>query len=220
MCAGWTLCEFPFVAEQGFEITVIPSCWRGCPRAFKSTGNCAAAAACAETILPTQTHFLNRRGLWLWTNILIWIRCAVCLSKCVPARNERDSFLIVHCHARECFANVVCRSQWIGCSVWTLGVDINQSHLHCGKRICKFALTRISLFCKPFLLAAPICFIRLPHILTATAKSKCFKSHGFQRNIAGENDQISPRNLFAILLLDGPHQAPRFVQIDIVGPTI
>ena len=92
--------------------------------------------------------------------------------------------------------------------------------MHGGERVLKVAVAGIALGGKPFLFAAPVCLIGLPHINAAAAKTKCLEAHGFKRHIASENDQVGPRNLFAVLLLDGPHQAPRLVKVDIVGPTI
>jgi hypothetical protein len=41
-----------------------------------------------------------------------------------------------------------------------------------------------------------------------------------QRTIAGKKDQISPRDLAAVLLLDGPQKAASLVETDIVGPAV
>jgi hypothetical protein len=41
-----------------------------------------------------------------------------------------------------------------------------------------------------------------------------------QRTIAGKEDQISPRDLAAVLLLDGPQKATSLVETDVVGPAV
>jgi hypothetical protein len=41
-----------------------------------------------------------------------------------------------------------------------------------------------------------------------------------ERTIASEEDQISPRDLAAVLLLDGPQQATSLVKRDVIGPAV
>jgi len=60
----------------------------------------------------------------------------------------------------------------------------------------------------------------LPHIRTPTSKAKGLEAHAFQGDISSEDHQISPRNLVAVLLLDGPEEAARLVQIDVVWPRV
>src|SRR4029077_14030588 len=49
--------------------------------------------------------------------------------------------------------------------------------------------------------------IGLPNILATAAKTECFESHGFERDVPGEDHQVGPRNLAAILLFDRPEEA-------------
>ena len=68
---------------------------------------------------------------------------------------------------------------------------------------------------------APIdILIRLPDILAPAAETERLEAHRLERDVAGEDHQVGPRNLAAILLLDRPEQAPRFVQADVVRPTV
>src|SRR4029079_11588772 len=46
------------------------------------------------------------------------------------------------------------------------------------------------------------------------------QAHRFQCHVAGEDHQICPGNLAAVLLLDRPKQPARLVQIDVVRPTV
>ena len=41
-----------------------------------------------------------------------------------------------------------------------------------------------------------------------------------EHTIASEEDQVGPRDLAAVLLLDGPQQATSLVKGDIVGPAV
>ena len=53
LSAGGALGEFPFVAEEVFEVAVTPLGGRGRPSDFESARNGVAAIACAETTFPT-----------------------------------------------------------------------------------------------------------------------------------------------------------------------
>ena len=74
---------------------------------------------------------------------------------------------------------------------------------------------------QPLFLAAPVhILVGLPHIGPAASKTKSLETHAFQGDVAGQNDQVSPRKLLAIFLFDRPQQAAGFVQADIVRPAV
>src|SRR5206468_4118938 len=74
---------------------------------------------------------------------------------------------------------------------------------------------------EPCLLGAPVdVLFGFPDVCTPAAETECFESHRFQGDIAGENHQVGPRYLPAILLFDRPKQPASLVKIDIVGPTV
>src|SRR5262249_38051044 len=54
---------------------------------------------------------------------------------------------------------------------------------------------------------------------TAT-ETEGLESHRFEGDVAGQDHQVGPGNLAAILLLDRPEQATRLVQADVVRPTV
>src|SRR6478609_11500792 len=60
----------------------------------------------------------------------------------------------------------------------------------------------------------------LPDILATAAETECFKSHRFERNVPGEDHQVGPRSPAAILLFDRPEKATRFIQTDVIRPTV
>src|SRR6266566_7864234 len=62
--------------------------------------------------------------------------------------------------------------------------------------------------------------IGFPNILPTAAETECFESHRFERDVPGEDHQVGPRNLAAILLFDRPEKAPRFIQTDVIRPTV
>ena len=58
MRTGWTLGEFPFVAEQGFKVAVVPRGGRCGPRAFEAAGDGVASIAGSKAVLPAKAHLL------------------------------------------------------------------------------------------------------------------------------------------------------------------
>ena len=60
----------------------------------------------------------------------------------------------------------------------------------------------------------------LPDIRAATAKTQGLETHGIHGHIACQNEQVSPRELAAIFLLDRPEQAARFIEVAVVRPTV
>src|SRR5262249_31337982 len=62
--------------------------------------------------------------------------------------------------------------------------------------------------------------VRLPHVLAAAAEPEGLEAHRLQRDVAGEDDQVGPGDLPAVLLLDRPEQTTRLVQADVVRPAV
>jgi hypothetical protein len=62
--------------------------------------------------------------------------------------------------------------------------------------------------------------VGFPYVGAATGEAEGLEAHGFERDVAGEDDQVGPRNLAAVLLLDRPQQAARLVQAHVVGPAV
>ena len=70
-------------------------------------------------------------------------------------------------------------------------------------------------------LLAPVhVLVRLPDVRTAAAEAEGPEAHRLQRDVAGEDDQVGPGDLRAVLLLDRPQQAARLVEVDVVGPAV
>ena len=71
------------------------------------------------------------------------------------------------------------------------------------------------------LLGPPVdVLIRLPDVLATAAEAEGLEAHRFERDVAGEDQQVGPRDLTAVLLLDRPEQATRLVQVDVVRPAV
>jgi hypothetical protein len=62
--------------------------------------------------------------------------------------------------------------------------------------------------------------IGLPGIFAAGGETEGAETHGLQRHVAGEDQQIGPGNLLPVFLLDRPQQAARLVDVHVVRPTV
>ena len=59
-----------------------------------------------------------------------------------------------------------------------------------------------------------------PDIGTAAAESKSRQAHRLEGTVTREDQQICPRDLLTVLVLDRPQQPARLVEVDVVGPTV
>ena len=134
------------------------------------------------------------------------------LAKGVTAGDERDGFLVIHRHAGEGLTNIAGRSHRIGGAVRAFRVNVDQTHLHGGKRVLEITVAAVTLVAKPGVLGAPVdVLFRLPDVLAATGETKSLEAHRFQRAVAGEDHQVGPGQRLAIFLLDRPQQAAGLV---------
>ena len=220
MCAGRALAELPFVFEEVLKVIIAPlrRCLR--PGDFKPTGDGVATLAAAEAALPSEALLFDRRRFGIGPDML-GIARTVRLAKGMTTGNERDGLLVIHRHPREGLTNVTRRGEWIRIAVGTLGVDIDQAHLHRSQRVFQFAIATVTLVGKPFLFHAPIdVFLRLPNVGTTAAETEGLEAHRIQRDIAGQNHQIGPRNFASVLFLDRPQQTTRLIEVAIVRPAV
>ncbi|MNX68410.1 hypothetical protein D3C86_995860 [compost metagenome] len=145
------------------------------------------------------------------------------LAEGVATGNEGDRLFVIHGHAAEGGADVFGRLHVVAAGIGAFGVDVDQPHMGCakGRRELAIALDPIGVDPEPGYFITPVdVLIRLPHIRAAATKSEGSKAHGLQRDVAGEDQQIGPGDLVAVLLLDGPEQAAGLVDVDVVGPAV
>jgi hypothetical protein len=60
----------------------------------------------------------------------------------------------------------------------------------------------------------------MPDVLAAAAEAEGLQPHRLIGDVAGEDDQVGPADLVAVLLLDRPQQAARLVEVDVVRPGV
>ena len=104
--ARWALGLLPFIGEQEIKVAIVPSGWSLSPRTFETAGDCILGITRTQRILPTQTLFGNRGGLWLRTHVLTGVSRTVCFTKGVTTGDKSNGFFVVHRHASKGFANV------------------------------------------------------------------------------------------------------------------
>ena len=121
---------------------------------------------------------------------------------------------------REGLSNVPGGSQRIRVAVGPLRVHVDQAHLHGAERIGELPVAAVALVSEPRVLRAPEDLVGLPDVLSPEAEAERLEPHRFQGDVAGEDDQIGPGDLSAVLLLDRPEQPARLVEAGVVGPTV
>ena len=67
-------------------------------------------------------------------------------------------------------------------------------------------------------LGSPVDLLGLPDVLAPAGEAERLEPHRLERDVAGQDHQVGPRDLPAVLLLDRPEQPARLVEIRVVGP--
>ena len=84
----------------------------------------------------------------------------------------------------------------------------------------ELAVAAVALVAEPGVLGTPEDLLGLPDVLAAEAEAEGLEAHVLQRDVAGEDEQVGPRDLLAVLLLDRPEQAAGLVEVGVVGPAV
>jgi hypothetical protein len=208
------------VTKQGVEEAVVELGRVGGPWPFQAAGDGVGADAGTEAVLPTQS-LQSDPGPFGFDPDLGGVAGAVGFAEGVAAGDQRDRLLVVHGHAREGLADVVGRGQRIRLAVRTFGIDVDQAHLDGGQRLVELALALVAGVAQPDVLGAPMdVLLGLPAVLTAKAEAEGLEAHGLHADVGGEDHQVGPADLVAVLLLDRPQQPAGLVEIAVVGPAV
>ena len=212
--------ELPLVGVEDVEELVVPARRVVGPRDLEAGGDRVAALARAEGVLPAEALLLDARGLGVVTDVGVGRR-AVGLAEGVTTGDERDGLLVVHGHAAERLADVARRGQRVGVAIRALGVDVDEAHLDGREGLLQVALARVALVAEPLGLGTPVdVVVGLPDIGASTGVAEGGEAHGLERDVAGEDHEVGPREALTVLLLDGPEEASRLVEVDVVGPAV
>ena len=142
------------------------------------------------------------------------------LAEGVPAGDQRDRLLVVHRHPAERLADVAGGGECVGVAVGALRVDVDQSHLDRTERVGELAVAGVPLVAEPGVLRPPEDLLGLPDVLATEGEPERLEPHVLERDVAGEDHQVGPRDLPAVLLLDRPQQAAGLVEVGVVGPAV
>src|SRR5262249_33231170 len=186
--------------------------------ALQPAGNRSGAFAAAKAVLPAEALLLEAGPLWFGTDVAICWGSTMSLADRVAAHDERKGLLVIHRHAAERFANVLCCSKRIRVEARPLRVHVDQAHVIGAERPLDLPVAGVALVSKPRVLRAPEDLVGLPEVLPPEAEAERLEAHRLISTVAGEDDQIGPGDLVAVLLLDRPEQSTRFVEVRVVGP--
>ena len=219
--AGGALRELPFIAEEVFQVVVVPLHRVRGPCALQAAADGIDAFSAAEAILPAQALLFDWCALGFGADILARIGGAMSLAEGVSAGDEGNRLLVIHCHAKERLPDIPSRGNRIRLAIRSFRIHIDQAHLNSTERILELTVAAVAFVSQPLALGAPvIVFFRLPGVLAPTAETECLESHRLDGHVAGENYQVGPGDLPAVLLLDRPDQPACLVEAHIVRPTI
>ena len=221
MGASGALRQLPLIAEQVLEEAVVPLHRVLGPSDLEPAGDRVVARAGAEAVLPAEALLLDGGALGFRTDKFRRVGSAMGLAERVAAGDQRDRLFVVHRHAREGLTDVARRGDRIRLAVRTLGVDVDQAHLHGGERILELPVAAVALVGQPLALRTPVdVVLRLPDVHASAGETGRLEAHRFQRAVPGEDHQVAPGELPAVFLLDRPQQQARLVEVRIVGPAI
>ena len=189
------------------------------PGALEPAGDRVDALAAAEAVLPADALVLDGAPLGLGADV-VGVDGAVALAERVAADDERHRLLVVHRHAAEGLADVPGRGQRVGVAVRALRVHVDQAHLHGAERAAELPVAAVALVAEPGVLGAPEDLLGLPDVGPPEAEAEGLEAHRLEGAVAGEDEQVGPGDLLAVLLLDRPEQPAGLVEVGVVGPAV
>ncbi len=217
---AWALGQLPLVAVQDLQVGVAPlrRCWR--PHDLQAAGDGVAGLAGRERALPAEALLLDRGTFRLRTH-QVAVAGAVGLAERVTTDDQRRGLLVVHRHPAERLADVDGGSQRIRLAFGAFGIHVDQAHRGGAVAFLEFPRTGVALVgAEPLLFLAEDDLFRLPEVGAAERETERLEAGRFQCGVAGEHQQVGPRDLVAVLLLDRPQQAAGLVQVGVIGPAV
>ena len=113
-----------------------------------------------------------------------------------------------------------CAAARVGVAARALGVDVDEAHLGRADALGHRVVGDVALVAEPGVLRTPEDLLGLPDVLAAEAEAEGLEAHRLQGDVAGEHQQVGPRDLLAVLLLDRPQQPAGLVEVGVVGPAV
>src|SRR5205085_6579675 len=138
------------------------------------------------------------------------------LADRVAADDERKRLLVVHRHAGERLPNIFRCKGRVRVAARPLRIHVDQTHVIGAERSPHIPATGVALVARPAA-AEPAAFwapedlVGLPAVFTPEAEAERLEAHRFISTVAGEDDQVGPGDLVAVLLFHWPEQPARLV---------
>ena len=196
--------QLPLVLEEVLKVVVAPLRRGRRPSDFQAAGDRVFAMAGAKVAAPAQALGLQTSALGLRACVGLWC-CAVRFAKGVATGDQGHDFFVIHGHAIEGGADVFGCGHVVAAGVGPFRVHIDQTHVSGGQVFIQIALALVAVKRRairaaetlvsrqPLGLFTPVHVqVGFPYISAATGKAKGPKAHGFQRNIARQNEQVGP----------------------------
>ena len=209
------------VLEQHVEVAVVPLGRVGSPGALNPAGDGVSTHTGSVVAGPAEALLFKRCTFRLGA-LVVFRSGAVRLTEGVTASSQGNGFLIVHGHPLERLTDVLSAEERVGVRVGPLRVDVDETHLHGGEGVLKvLAGVAVAVVAEPLVFTAPVDVVfRVPDVGSATAESKHGAAHGLDGDLAGEDQQVSPTDGVAVLLLDRPEKASGLVEVAVIGPAV
>ena len=216
---GGALLQLPLVLVHQLEVVVAPLDRGAGPGDLEAGGDGVLALARAVGAEPAQALRLELGALGLGAD-QVGVAGTVGLAHRVATGDEGDGLGVVHRHPGEGLADVVGGLQRVGLAVGALGVDVDQAHLDRAEALGELPLAAVALVAEPGVLGTPVDLLGLPDVLAAEAEAEGLQAHRLVGDRTGEDQQVGPGDLLAVLLLDRPQQAAGLVEVGVVGPGV
>ena len=213
--------ELPLKLVEVLEVLVGPLRRFGGPSDFEAAGDGVAGDAGLVGAAPAEALVLDGGAFGLLVEMAAGAG-TVGLAEGVATGDERDGFCVVHGHAAEGDADVLGGSGGVGHSFGAFRVDIDEAHGGGGEALFEFAIAGVALVgAHPGGFRAEVdVVIRLPGVGAAAGEAEGFEAHGFEGNVAGEDEQVGPGDFLAVLLLDGPEEATGAIKVGVIRPAV
>src|SRR4030095_2950753 len=218
--AGRARGQLIVVVVEVLEEPLSPLRRLGGPRTLEPARDRVVALAGAKLVPPAETLLLYAGALRFGTDVLGGRGGTVGLADRVAADDERERLLIVHRHASESLSNVLRCKGRVRVAARPLRVHVDQAHVIGAERPPHIPALGMTLVSKPCALGPPEDLVGLPAVLAPEAEAERLEAHRFISTVAGENDQVGPGDLAAVLLFHRPEQPARLVETRVVGPAV
>ena len=217
--------QLPVVLVEVLEVSVVPLRRVIGPGALEPARDRIGALSAAELLLPAEALLLQAGAFRFGTDVLGIRGGTMGLADRVAADDERKRLLVIHRHAAERLSNELCRKGRIGVAARPLRVYVDQAHVIGAHRPLDLLVAGVALIArpaaaKPAAFWAPEDLVGFPAVLAPKAEAERLEAHRFISTVAGEDDQVGPGDLVAVLLFHRPEQPARLVEARVVGPAV